>query len=141
MRNKSETLDWEYIESELDGLRLLEFERCNRNLAIHLFSGEGLSVAEEDMLSYMAESGTYGNLEHGVTNGVAKRGVLGYLIGIVFLPYRNMAVLFPILKRFPALLPICWTVRMGEAIVSKRKMIFHRSHAIIQSDKKENSFV
>lgn len=123
LRERGDALDWAYVEAELWKLGLEEFELSNRKLATRLFDGGELDADDEGMLAYIAESGTYGTVEHGVQNGVREHGRAGYLLRRTFLPYRQMIPMFPVLRRAPVLLPACWVIRLGDALVSKRRVV------------------
>ena len=60
------------------------------------------------MLDYILGSGTYGTAKNHVENEVARRGKLGYLLSRAFMPYGLMCTLYPVLKKAPVLLPLCW---------------------------------
>ena len=134
LNQKGGELDWPYIESETQKLRIAEFERNNRELAVRLFSGEPLTEQDEDMLGYVLSSGTYGTMKNYVRNQIAKRGRLGYLLSIAFLPYRSMKMLYPILDPLPILLPICWVLRLVKAIITKPKKVLYQLTAAFKSD-------
>ena len=122
-RQKADTLDWAYIAGEAEKLGIAGFEAQLRSLAMHLFGGETLDAAEQEMLEYIASSGTYGIAVHRETNRVRRYGRVGYLIRRAFLPYRTMRAQYPILKRLPFLLPFCWVLRWIGALIKKPKTV------------------
>lgn len=71
---KGNMLDWDYIARETGGMGMADFERQSRKLAQKLFSAAVwpkeivFSKEEEAMLSYFADSGTYGTTKHFVEN-------------------------------------------------------------------------
>ena len=104
LSRKGESMDWSYINGELEKLGISEFEAQNRSLALHLFSGEALADSDEEMLNYILSSGTYGTREHSVRNKVNKLGggVLGkvkYLFGRIFLPMSIVQSAYPFFYR------------------------------------------
>ena len=115
-------LDSSYIEEESQRLGLAAFERENRTLALHLFDGEPLSQQEQQMLDYILFAGTYGTMENRVRNQVNKLGRLGYLWSRAFLPLKTMKTLYLVLERAPVLLPVCWVIRWGKALLFNRKI-------------------
>lgn len=126
LNKKGDLLDWSYVRAELSKLGLLEFERSNRNLAMHLFNGEELSESDEEMLTYIAESGAYGTIAHEVANGIKRCGVTGYLLNRAFPSYDEMLLKYPLLQHMPALLPVCWAARIGRALMCKRRAVFSK---------------
>ena len=123
---KGGELDWTYIERETQKLGISEFERNNRELAMRLFSGERLTERDEEMLGYVLSSGTYGTMKNYVRNQIAKRGRFGYLISRTFPVYSSMKSLYPILESLPILLPICWVLRLVEAIITKPQKVLYQ---------------
>ena len=116
---KGDGLDWRYIEQEIKKLGIAVFERTNRSLAMHLFSGKQLTDGEREMLEYILFSGTYGTEKNYVQNQIQRKGRFGYLFSRAFLPLHSMTSLYPILKRFPILLPVFWVVRIVQALETK----------------------
>lgn len=59
--NKKDSMNWEYINKELDKIGLISFEKELRKAACDTFSREGMITETDwDMISYMFDSGTYG---------------------------------------------------------------------------------
>ena len=83
------------------------------------------------------DSGTYGTVTHGVENAVQKDGRLKYFFGRIFLPYRAMCGLYPVLKKIPVLLPFCWVARWIKAIVRKPKLIATQTKTAFRTKKKK----
>ncbi|MBR5430754.1 MAG: nucleotidyltransferase family protein, partial [Firmicutes bacterium] len=71
---KGAELDWDYIGGELEKLGIAGFEAQNRSLARHLFAGEALTAADEEMLNYILSSGTYGTVWNRVNNNLSAFG-------------------------------------------------------------------
>lgn len=65
-----------------------------------------------------SQYGIYGTMKSYKINFVttmgknAKLAKLKAWLWVIFLPYRRMRVLFPILGKWPFLLPFCWIVRV-----------------------------
>lgn len=87
-------------------------------------------VNDEDDLSefeeYVVRGGIYGSLESSVTirKNRAKSRFL-YYINRIFLPYKKIMYLYPVLKKYPILLPPCWVLRWFKLLNPKT-----RQHAI-----------
>ena len=129
LRAKSNTMNWVYVAEQLDKLGLADFEAQNRRLATALFSGGDLTDDAFRMLSYMADSGTYGTMAHNVGNQIARYGRAGYLMCRAFPPLRTMAMLYPVLDKAPALLPACWAWRLVSALATKPKKVAYQLRA------------
>ena len=110
-------LDWKYITSEVQKLGIADFERQNRSLALHLFSNTALTDAEQEMLSYIISSGTYGTVEHSVENAIRKVGSKGrYLVSRLFLPMEIVKTWYPFFYRYKVFLPVLCLYRIGRAL-------------------------
>jgi len=119
---KHKPLDMEYVVREAKKIGIADFERQNRELALHLFEGQELTHTEREMLDYIISSGTYGNLEQYVANAVQEKGKWGYFLSRLTLPRELMEILFPILKKAPFLYPFCWVLRIVRGLIfSNRK--------------------
>lgn len=141
LQKKCEALDWTYIKGELEKLGLVSFERSNRELAMHLFGGGELTVADCEMLDYVVESGVYGTTEHNIANGVKTYGSLGFLFRRAFPAYGEMSSMFPVLKRFPVLLPACWTVRLYGMLAHKRGSVLSKLKIAFGKEGEQHIFV
>lgn len=110
VKEKSDSMDWRYIEGELKKMDLQDFEEQNRNLAMHLFGLEELSQTDEEMLEYMLSSGTYGNMGNRVENRIKKYGdksfrKIRYVFRRIFLSPKIIKAFFPVFYKYPILLP------------------------------------
>lgn len=123
---KGRELDWSYIEKEMRKLGIAEFEKHNRALAMHLFSGTPLTEKEKEILDYLMSSGVYGTMENFVHNVIAEKGRVGYLLSRTFPPYRAMKMWYPVLEGRPILLPVFWTHRLTRAIIRKPRIVIYQ---------------
>ena len=110
--NKEE-LDWNYIEKEAEKLGIREFERDNRQLAVALF-GKG-ETTDEQMLSYILSSNSYGNSLNRIKNRIdkSKGKHFGYMLKRIGVPmrasdpgYRIFSKRYPYFYRHKILLPL-----------------------------------
>ena len=118
-------LDMAYIAAELDKLGLVEFEKNNRSLSIHLFGGEELTEAEQEMLDYIVSSGTYGTIANRIQNNMKKRGgsKIRYLLNRLYIPvskknreYAIYAYRYPLFYKYRIMLPFLPFYRIIQAI-------------------------
>ena len=118
---KNNELDFVYINKELEQLDLLDFSNQIKSLSIKLFNDEPLDDKEEEMLLYIASSGTYGTLEHSVAKGVKEKGKFGYFMSRIFPPYRFYKAAYPWAYYCPILIPIAWLCRFFRIIFKNPK--------------------
>ena len=128
LKKKGDALDWAYIAGELGKLGIADFESQNRSLALHLFAGEELTEQDEEMLEYILSSGTYGTVEHRVSNKVKKLGggISGkakYLLSRIFLPMESIKSAYPFFYKYKPLLPVLFFYRIGKGLTIRRRMV------------------
>ena len=109
------SLNMDYVTGEAEKLGIREFEEKNRSLSQHLFSGETLTDADQEMLDYILSSGTYGTITHRVENKMRKKGwsKIRYALDRFFVPvsrknkdYAAYAGQYPFFYKHKILLPI-----------------------------------
>lgn len=86
-------------------------------LADTCFSGSACDEFSELVLAYIYRGGVYGSLENNITVKKTKsNSSVVYAFKRLFLPYKTMVILYPILKKTPILLPFCWVARWIQAL-------------------------
>lgn len=73
--NHAKQMDRSYLDSELEKLDIVRFERTCHSLSEKLLGGETFTLDEEEqqMLTYMEQCGTFGNEKIGAENRVLKQ--------------------------------------------------------------------
>lgn len=122
-------MDIGYIESELAKLELLDFY----NNTVHTFNVWFGTEIGDEMSDFITDkifgSGSYGTYKSHVLSSAVKtsnsdRNVkTKKLFNLIFLPYKSMCKKYPILKKFPMLLPIMWVLRGINAVVYHKDRI------------------
>ena len=118
---KNKDLDFDYINKELEKLDLLDFSNKIVNLSKKAFNDEPLNQVEEEMLLYIASSGTYGTMEHSVAKGVEKQGKFGYFMSRLFPPYSFYKSAYPWAYKCPILIPFAWLARFFRILFKNPK--------------------
>ena len=124
-------MDCYYISREAGRLGIAEFERRNRSLALHLFSGEPLSDPDREMLDAILQSDKYSTRAMRVKNRMRGHR-LGYLLTRAFPPMRKMKRDYPVLRRLPVLLPACWVARLCRFAARKPWVILTETREIFR---------
>ena len=142
VKGKSDSMDWQYIESELKKMDLQDFEEQNRILAMHLFGLEELSEADEEMLEYMLSSGTYGTVKNRVKNSIESYGdkpfrKIQYAFGRIFLPLKTVKTFYPVFYKFPILLPFLPFYRIYRNITKHGGAVLKEMKELIAYKKKQ----
>ena len=118
---KKEQLDFNYVNQELEKLDLLNFSNEIINLSNTLFNEQELSPAQEEILLYIASSGTYGTLEHSVDKGVKEKGKFGYTMKRLFPPYSFYKSAYPWAYYSFVLIPVAWLCRFFRILFTNPK--------------------
>lgn len=134
-----ESLNRAYVESELEGLHILTYERVSRSLAQKLFGraeriGEDSLIEEEqELLAYYLGSGTYGTIQNRILHQMQElqadgapitfRTKLHYLRSRMFPGLDWCRMNAPMVYRFPVLLPFFWTWRLISRGIKRSRAI------------------
>ena len=118
---KKEQLDFNYINKELEKLDLVEFSKEIIDLSFALFDEKELNEEQNNMLLFIASSGTYGTLEHSVKKGVKEKGKFGYAMKRVFPPYSFYKNTYKWAYKIPILIPIAWLCRFFRILFKNPK--------------------
>lgn len=142
-RAHGEDLDEAYLHDRLANMGLEDFCRKVEEMAQHWFAPHGeqptLSESAQEMANEILGSAVYGtrrqveeNLlrEHRGAKGSVEQAGLRYLWSCLFLPRKNMEIMYPVLRRHPALLPACWLVRGGRMVFATPARSWKQCRAI-----------
>ena len=119
-------LDWEYINKTFAELNMSDFEKHIRELVRIWFGGkENSDTVYDEMTEFILDSGTYGNEKNFKTISISKENngkstYIKHMMKIVFIPYKGMRTIYPILNKLPFLLPVFWVVRIFDRLLNKR---------------------
>lgn len=129
-RRHNPDLDEAYIRKELQKLQLLEFyQNIMRTLRVW-FENYPQDEKTEYITQFIFTSGEYGRTHISNLSSALKETKSGHSIGAVkrsrafralFPRYEGMCQIYPVLHKWPILLPIMWLVRIFEKVfVTKR---------------------
>ena len=108
-------------EALLESAGILEFARRASKLARIWFAGEESDEFYSDFASFVIAGGVYGTTETKVmVQQKRKGGRLGYAMRRIFLPYKTLREIFPILKRHKWLTPAFEVVRWFRLVFGGR---------------------
>lgn len=145
LRAKDESMDWDYIETELQKLGIAQFEQKSRTLSRKIFlnpDGSTLTAAEREMLEEYLFSGTYGTIQNAVSkrmkafqSSTGKVSKFRYLWSRVFPDMDFYKRYFPFFYRHKWLLPIGWIYRCLRGLTVKNRKIRLEIAAVRKIDK------
>lgn len=121
-------LDMQYVEHAAEKMGLLEFEKNNREMAMHVFGDGELSERERDMLRYIASSGAFGSIESHVKRAVqsmgkGNRAKFKYIVNRISVPikksnpeYASYEQQYPLFYKYKIFLPFLPVYRLINSI-------------------------
>lgn len=133
---------WSFDEKKLQKLLaqlgLSEFAAVLERLANHWFANEEADAVSIELGDYVLGSGTFGNEEQFVVDSMLKqkhsKSKLGYMLCRAFPPFKTMRFYFPILKKWPILLPLLWIWRIIRALFCKREQLSAEMETVGKTD-------
>ncbi len=128
LKKYGKSFNWEYIRRELEKLGIAGYECRSRKLSLKLFRRQELNGKERNLLDYYIFSGTYGNTENKVKNGIRKYGggsKARYILRRIFPPMEQIKVWDNFFYRHKWLIPVLWIYRPLRGIFRKRKQILN----------------
>lgn len=126
-RRPAAPLDQTYIAQVLDELGLTVFSGRMEMLVRVWFEGADMDEPTALLSAYLLGSGAYGTRQHhtekemALQTGHRSAASLRYAWGRLFLPLATMKMIYPILRRWPVLLPACWMARTLQIMTVRRK--------------------
>ena len=103
---------YERAREFLDKAGIYRFAAEISKLAEICFSGKPKDEFSDTILSYIFSGGVYGTFQNKMTVMKSKdKSTVKYLLKRLFMPYKSMVIIYPILKKVPFLLPFCWVAR------------------------------
>lgn len=130
--SQNKNMNFSYVDKELEKMGLLKFYKNTIHTINVWFGEEHADTISDFITNKIFSSGSFGKSEYlNISNAVitsksakSLRGIkFKQLFNMIFLPYSNMCLLYPCLKKTPVLLPIFWVVRAVYAVFNKRKRI------------------
>lgn len=108
--------DREQVLSRFEELGVSEFAKNIENLADAWFGNGTLTPLLEEIGNFVLMSGTYGERLTKIMACTADTGAAKseYFFRRLFLSRKEMEHGYPILKKAPFLLPVCWLYRLGK---------------------------
>ncbi len=131
LTQKQDDLDWDYIQQETKKMGIDGFEALNRSLSMHLFNEEPLSEQEKEMYEYILSSGAYGTMFNDTANQFRNKGRFGFFLSRLTLPYDDMLIEYPILKKAPLLYPVIWVWRFIHMFFVSRKKFMYQLKLVL----------
>ncbi len=124
LERKQATMDFAYIDRQLDILALSDFEADCRALLqvictdVQTFSMQALSEKQQHMLVFFLTSGSHGTAEHYLQAEIRRQGKCRYLLRRIFPGSAALMTYHPIFSH-KWLMPVGWVYRAGKILTSR----------------------
>ncbi|KJS02074.1 MAG: hypothetical protein VR68_03280 [Peptococcaceae bacterium BRH_c4a] len=131
-RYRSE-MDWDYIETELEKIKLREFAENILGLGEVWFGNADSNALYDEMTDFIFCSGVYGTKRNAAAssmNTYAGKNIpfwlmkLRYYLKLFFPGPEHMKILYPFLGKLSFLMPVCWVLRGGKCLLFKCEHTF-----------------
>lgn len=125
---KHENLDFGYINGELDKLGLSVFYKNVERMMRVWFDGAESDDVTEKLTDKIFSSGVYGDaanvtLAEGLKISKSHKNVKGHKFFTMLFPsLSSMKMIYPVLKKAPALLPVMYVARWFSALFNPKKI-------------------
>lgn len=116
-----DSLDWSYISKMLKKGGIEQIDKNLRELSDYWF--ENISPQNEiiyELADYIIGNGAFGTHMQYLSGRSTDESKAARLIRAFFLPYDDMIVKYPIVKRLPFLLPFAWVYRSISALINNK---------------------
>lgn len=131
---KNCSLDFEYINTQFNEMNISKFADNIRKLYSCMFDFNEPTEEIAMMENYIVFGAPVKNADMAAQNATSKNSHFRDSLKTIFPNLKGMKLRFPILEKFPFLLPICWIIRIvhftfacDKAVKNKRKNVFYHS--------------
>lgn len=147
--NQNPNLDMVYIHTELKKLRLYDFYTNVMDTLAVWFDGKEENDKTRFITEVIFNNGVFGLKESGVLWTAIKGENVGKstteirvkkIFKTIFLPYDKMSQIFPVITKYPFLLPILWFVRIAKLMFKKGKIKNYTNELDALSKKKIENY-
>lgn len=115
---KNNSIDAEKLLSLISRAALSEFYKNVCDLISVWFEGAPHTELTRNMEAHVLYNAYGGAVSRSVVRRQGKAGKLGYILGRIFMPYSQLKIRYPIVGKFPPLLPVFEVVRWVSLIFS-----------------------
>lgn len=136
MENKLyEKLDFEYITEQFKTLGIDGFASKIRRLCRCMFDGEEYDDDLSIMENYIVLGPPVDNADEASRTAVSQKTKVSRIFSAVFPNLHHMELRFPILKKYPFLLPLYWVIRLFKYAFTKDRDIVRKREGLKNTDK------
>ncbi len=108
-------ISYTQAEELLQKAGIYTFAREITRLVNACFSDQHMDEFSEELLSYIVHGGAYGSVENHIAIDASRSHVtMAYAAQRVLIPYQDLAIEYPVLKKAPVLFVFCWIHRTAK---------------------------
>lgn len=123
------------IEVLLRDSGLLTFDKVACELCRAWFLGQKHTINSLRLANVILDSGTFGPRENiDITGKRRHGGTVGYLLSRAFLPYKTLKKLYPVIEKWPILIPICVIHRACQFLFGWKRARLQEYFRVTKSD-------
>lgn len=115
-------VDWDCVNSVIRKQKMTEFKTTLDELVGYFFYGKEVSEKVEKIAEYIFTNETTGVYKFHVAS-FGFFGKIGFFLRNWFPKAKDLAFRYPVLEKYPVLLPICWLRRIFYTLFFNRKAI------------------
>ena len=124
-------INWNYIDNELKRAGLYDFNKRMEALSEYWFDGNSSNIFSKEIAEFVLSNTTHGSRNNKTLNillkGKGNKSVkwlkFKYILWVLFPDMKTMAEKFPLVQKFPFVLPIFWIYRGIETLSTNRSLI------------------
>lgn len=120
-------MDMNYIRTEMKKMDLLEFYEYTMQVIHGWFADKEIDARTEYITQVIFESGNWGTTKNHLLSEVIqqrnRKQKSKWFFSKVFLPVGLMKRQYPVLRKLPILLPVCWVCRWFRILLRKREKL------------------
>lgn len=136
LKAHEENLDHLAIDQALAEIDLLDFKNQIQKLTTALFKSGTIPPDFEKLAQKIINSGAYGNFDMRIQNRLDKvqNSTYRYALNRLFMSPKELKYIYPILQKYPYLLPYFWGRRALEILLTpkRRQRLLEESKRLIQ---------
>lgn len=114
---------------------LLTFDKVACELCMAWFWGQEQTMHSQKLENFILDGGTFGTRENiDITGRIRHGGTVGYLLSRVFIPYKVLKNIYPIIEKWPILAPICAIHRVCQFLFGRKRERLQEFFRVAKSD-------
>ncbi len=124
----------DYIRKQLDSVGLLRFEEKIRTIAYAFFGDSSADVSDLDMEMFFPDKTKLPDKSGWTYMDKGGNSRVMFFLHRTFYPYSGMCSMYPILNKWPVLLPFAWIHRIIDVLLHRRENVVRIASAKVNEE-------